>query len=291
MTFVCLLFLSIQLAAAQTVNFIGEEPDPSELGAPLYPGSSFVRVMATIDPFFKTVFYVSPEPVGDVKNYFGDQLPAARMVQYRDEYEWVWVYLLNPRTPFPDKPTRDDLPLLDTSPNVMVKKFQDDLHEPLIELFQSRPEAKKQLDALLEAKTLIRYTYRTVEEDIGFIKLAGIWKNVDRAYPEYRGMKIEFKSDSTYVLTLTDGNMEAWTKKLSGTRRFADVPPDSVTSYLAARNPESGRFSIIRNSIDMSTDTPVIGDALKSGLADVQKFMFTVQFINMPKLTFIRERE
>lgn len=289
-TLIMILLALVSPAEAQKTSFIGKEPDPSLLGAPIYPGATFLRVMATIDPFFETVFYVSPDPVGDVMEYYRDKLPNARRVQYQDEYEWVWVYIYNPRIPFPDKPTRDDLPLLDTTANVMVKKFQKDLHEPLIELFQSRPDTKPQLDALLTAKTLIRFTFRIQEDDAGMSKLIGSWTNADRAFGIYRGCRIEFKPDGTYVLTLTDSNIAQLAADLADSPGFRGKSAVEIEQNLRERNPERGQYSILRNNIDLFTDAPVLGNENKSGLVEIQGFTFSVQFINMPKLTFIRDK-
>jgi len=284
--FVCAGIIAGYCSAAEP-GFIGKEPTVEVLEAPLYPGSVFIRTMISIDPFYESVFYVTPDPVVDVKNYFIEKLPDTRVVQYKDEYEWVWTFLLKKWIPFPDKPTRDDLPLLDVSPNVEVKKYQKILHEPLVEFLEGKPEAKKQLEALRSAKTIVRYTYRKVEEDIGFSKIRGVWKNTDRSLGKYYGCVIRFNADSTYTLILTEKNMSA----LVLTPRFAGKTPLEAKQYLREHNPETGRFSILRNTIAMETEEPLVGGKLKSGLTEIKAVTMSVQFINMPRLTFIRERE
>ncbi len=293
MKYIIILFLSIVFAAkpaeAVEIGVTGREPPRSVLGAPLYPGSEFLRTMFSLDPFYESVFYVVPDPVGDVKNYFIRELAGLRMVQYRDENEWVWVFLLKDWIPFPDKPERDDLQILDVSPNVLVKKFQKYLNEPLVELFETKPDAQKQLEALKKARTVIRYTYRKIEEDIGFRKIMGKWKNTDRDLPDYYGSVLQFNPDSTYTFMLTDDNIACLTEKLSSTKSFKGKSPVEIRTFLKERNPEKGRYSIMRNSIDMVTDTPVMGDRMKSGLAEVKSFSFSIQLINTPRLTFIRQ--
>jgi hypothetical protein len=143
----------------------------------------------------------------------------------------VGLYLQSPDT-VPDKPTRDDLPLLDKTANVMVKKFQKDLHEPLIELFQSRPDTKPPLESLLTPKTLIRFTFRIIEDDAGMSKLIGSWTNVDRAYGIYRGCRIEFNPDSTYVLTLTDGNIAQLAAELADSPGFRGKSAVEIEQHL-----------------------------------------------------------
>jgi hypothetical protein len=246
-------------------------------------------VMATLDPFYQTVLYVSPDAVGDVKNFYRDKLPNAKLSQYKDEDEWVWAYLLVPNFPFPDKPTRDDLPLLDATPNVMVKKFQKILHEPLIEYYQTKPESRAILNALQKAKTIIRFTYRIIEEDAGFKQLTGSWVNADRSLAEYYNCRLAFGADSTYTLTLTDSNIAAFAAKLAKTKHYAGKPESEIRSSLTKCNPEKGRYSVLRNTIDMSTGAPVIGDAQKSGLIEIHELMFSVQYINMPRLTFMHD--
>lgn len=274
---------------AAEIGITGKEPPKSVLGAPLYPGTVFVRTMSSLDPFYESVFYISPDPVVDVKNFFIRELPGIHVVQYIDMDEWVWTFLLKAWIPFPDKPTRDDLPLLDVSPNIQVRKYQRDLYDSLIELFETKPEAKKELEALKTGKTIIRYTYRKIEEDIGFTKIIGTWKNTDRDLPDYYGSIYTFKPDSTYTIALTPDNIAFIVKKLSSSKAFQDKFPQEIQTYIEKRNPEKGVFSIMRNNIDMATELPVIGDKLKSGLADVGSFSFSMQLINTPRLTFIRQ--
>ena len=145
------------------------------------------------------------------------------------------------------------------------------------------------MEALKKARTVIRYTYRKIEEDIGFRKIMGKWKNTDRDLPDYYGSVLQFNPDSTYTFMLTDDNIACLTEKLSSTKAFKGKSPAEIRIYLTERNPEKGRYSIMRNTIDMETDTPVMGDRMKSGLAEVKSFSLSIQFINTPRLTFIRQ--
>jgi len=275
--------------AADAQDILGKEPDAAMLGAPRYPTAVFLRTMNSLDPYFESAFYVVPEPVIDVKNWIAEQMPGMRIVQYRDEFEWVWTFLLG-NIPFPDKPAGDDTVLLDKTPNVLVKKYQGDLYEPLIELLESTPGQEKRLAALKDAKTVIRYTYRIVEENYSFNNIIGTWKDVDRDLEAYRGMTITFRPDSTYTITLTDDNIATHAGMLALKPGAANKNPRDIARAITAKNPENGRFSVRRNNIDMETDTPVFGDKVKSGLTEVGRFSFVVQFINMPRLTFIRDR-
>ncbi len=290
------LALLVMLAAAgspargQRVTIIGEEPSREELGAPVYPGATFVRTLSSLDPFYESVIYVSPDPVGDVKNWLADQLPKARMVQYRDEGEWVWAYLLGNWIPFPEEPTRDDLPILDVSPNVLTRKYQRELFEPLVELLSTRPGHEKQLEALAEAKTIIRYTYRMIEEDIAFTKIQGVWMNTNRELPAFSGCIYEFRADSTYTLTYTDRNIPHLAAFLMKRPAFFGRDASEVEAFIRSRNPEHGTYAVMRNAIDMFVESEPIFDEVMSGLLEVDDLIMSMQLINMPKLTYIRTK-
>ncbi len=276
---------------AQPGDLFGTNPDPKILGAELMPGAVFVRVVPTVDPFYESVMYVSSEPVGDVLAYYQEQLEDVRRITFIEEGKRVWAWLLKDWIPIPEEENREDLAILDSSPNVTLRQFQPDLFAPLIELMGSRDEYKDRLTALESAKSIIRITYRKRENDPGFDKLQGVWRNVDRDLPEYRDSTISFNPDSSYVITLTDDNVAEMAKKMAGTKKYAGKSPESIAVDIRARNPEKGLFAIRRNTIDLATDSPVYSDEVKSGLIEIQGFMFSVQFINMPKMTFIRQRE
>jgi len=278
-------------AESQRISLVGKEPPAEDLGAPLYPGAVFIRTLSSLDPYYESVMYVTPDRVGDVRKYFRQKLPKARAVRYIDENEWVWAFLLKAWICLPDEPAQEDLGILDMSPNVIVKKFQKRLHEPLIEYFEDRPEMREKLDALREARTIIRYTYRMIEEDIGFEKIRGTWVNVDRGMREYYGCIFRFNADSTYTITMTDENMKAYASFLSSDRGFRGKSPEEIEKRLRERNPETGLFYILRNTIDMVTDEPLLGEKHKSGLVEIRSFSLALQLINMPRLTFIRRKE
>ena len=292
MRYIIILILIIVVLAGTTEanerGIFGTEPPKDVLEAPFYPEAVFIRTMSSLDPFYETVLYVVPDPVGDVKNYFLRKLPHTRVVQYREEGEWVWTFLLKDWILLPDKPSRDDLTILDKSPNVQVKKFQSELYEPLIELFRSKPDALEEFEALENARTVIRYTYQKIEENIAFKKIIGKWKHVDRDLHDYYGSIFQFKPDSTYKFTLTADNIAFLAKELSSAKQFKDKSPEDIHKFIEGHNPEKGRFSIMRNIIIMETDMPVVGEKEKSGLIEVGSFFFSLRLINTPRLTFIR---
>ena len=54
------------------------------------------------------------------------------------------------------------------------------------------------------------------------------------------------------------------------------------------RNPEWGSFSILQNTINIVTDSALIGERQKKGLAEVGSVSLSLLFIGTPRLTFIR---
>jgi len=278
-------------SGAQQANLFGTEPEHNVFAAPVFPGAEFIRVTASIDPFYESVMFVSSEPVGDVLDYYKEKLSDVRRIQFKEEFEWVWVYLLKSWIPMPKEPTREDLAILDNSPNVMVRKFQPDLFIPMMELMQTRSGFEARLKTLESAKSIIRFTYRKRQNDIGFTKLQGVWENVDRDLPEFQGSLISFNPDSSYVITLSDDNIEAIAAKMARSRRHAGKSVEELKPLVAANNPERGTFAILRNTIDLVSESPVIGTNVKGGLVEIRAVMFSVQLVNMPKLTFIKKRD
>ncbi|MBT4484914.1 MAG: hypothetical protein HOC71_14690 [Candidatus Latescibacteria bacterium] len=293
MKYIIELILILTIVAVNTEatekDYLGNEPKAEELGAPLYPGAVFIRGMPSWDPYFETVLYVTSDPIDTVKNFFAEELPDANLVQYREKNAWIWTFLLNKWIEFPDNPTRDDLVILDSSHNVLIKKFQDDLNQPLIEIFASKPGAEKQFTALKNARTVIRYTFQVVDEDIDFKKIIGTWKNVDRDLKEYYGSVFRFNKDNSYTLTLTEENIAYLVEKFSSLKRFNNIPPEDNRKFLEERNPENGKYSILRNSLTMETDAQVIGEIAKIGLVEVTSVTLIMQLVNTPRLTFVRD--
>jgi len=271
-------------------NFLGST-EPSEdllLNAPLHPEAVFIRTLPCLDPYFERALYVVPDPVSDVKNFFSEKLPGKRIVQYKERDAWVWTYLLKDGTPIPDNPSRDDITILDRSPNIQVTKFQEEFYDPLFELLEAKDGAQKELEVLKKARTVIRYTYEKPEENIEFQKIIGTWRNVDRDLLYYSGSVLHFYPDSTYTLTLTTDNISYLVSFLSSTQEFKGLSTDDITAYIENRTPEKGKFTINRTMISMETDLPVVGEKEKSGLAEIGSVSLSLRFINIPRLTFIR---
>jgi len=192
----------------------------------------------------------------------------------------------------PDNPDRNELLILDSSPNVQVKKYQKHLYEPLIDYYRNKPDFQKQFEALENARTIIRYTYKNIDEDMAFKRILGTWREVSRDLPCYYGSVLQFNPDSTYVFTLTSKNIEVLANKLSSEEKFKTMNKDVLKNYLEKYNPEKGRFSIMRNTISMETDNPVIGEKAKGGTATIKRFrrfLLSLRLEEIPRLSFIRK--
>jgi len=283
-----LLSLITMSVYAEEIIIYGKETSPDTLGAPPYPGFVFIRTITLdLDAHYVTALYVTNDPVTDVLKFFSKRLPKARVIKYREENVWVSAFLLRKWIEIPDNPDRDELIKLDASPNVQVKKYQKHLYEPLIDYYLNKPEFQKQVEALENARTIIRYTYKNIAEDIAFEKILGTWTEVSRDLPCYYKSVLQLNSDSTYVFTLTPENIDALANKLLSEKKFKNMNKDVLKNYLEKSNPEKGRFSIMRNTISMETDNPVIGEKAKSGIAIVKTFLLSLRLEKIPRLSFI----
>jgi hypothetical protein len=271
---------------------MGNEPGADSLGAPRYPGAVFIRIMPTLDPYHFSVLYVTSDPVRDVRRYFGGELPSANMVQYVDENDWAWVFLLDDTIAFPEEPTRDDLTLLDGCTNVRIKEYQPELYVSLQEYFQRSEGNEDRFEALDSAATIIRYTFLKVFEDTTSENLLGIWRNVDRSFPEFYGSMLTFRDDGTYAYELTGGNIEAIARDQRSVPMLAMqgvTVADSVRARLTDRNPETGLYMAALRTLVIKPERPFWSDDSSSGIVEASRATLTLQFINMPRLTFIRE--
>ncbi|MFC1693540.1 hypothetical protein ACFL1R_08560 [Candidatus Latescibacterota bacterium] len=282
-----LLVISVS-AVAQKTSLFGVEPSRSVLGAPVYPDAYFIRTISSLDPYYESVFYISSEPIGDVKNFFMEKLPGTRVVQYKEENAWVWTFILDKQAVLPDNPSRDHLIILERSHNIHIKRFQRDLYAPLFEYLEMRPDTQKQLQKLENGRTVIRYTYQKLPTNTEFIKLIGTWKQVDRDLDEFYGSIFEFQSDSTYTLTLTPANIEALMESPSAAQLFKNMSREEIKKHCTDCNPEKGRFLIERNKIELQSDRPVLGDPGKGGIVNVSSTSLSLQLINFPRLIYIR---
>ena len=97
-----------------------------------------------------------------------------------------------------------------------------------------------------------------------------------------KALKNKFDMDKADAISLA--------KTIESMKRFKGKTAEGIKKYIEERNPEKGRFSIMRNTIELKTESPVIGEKDKNGIIEVGSFSFSMQLINTPRLTFIRQK-
>ncbi len=78
------------------------------------------------------------------------------------------------------------------------------------------------------------------------------------------------------------------TKKLASSNKFKGWHENDVKKYIEERNPEKGKYVIMKNTITMVSDNPVDGMKTKSGLANIGTATLSLELINKPRLIFLR---
>ncbi len=314
--------------------FTGSPPTAEELNAPLYPGATFLRRLPTIDPYYINALYVTADEPPQVRKFYRDMLPGARMVQYINEGDWVWTFLLKEWIKIPAEPSRDDLLIFDAVPNVRIMPYQPDLYYYLLEYYRNAPDGKAQVAALDTARTVIRYTFEKIFDDTTPAMVLGVWRNVDRALPAFLGSRIEFRGDGTYRFTLTESNIEAIAESPAWLPGLGKRAADEIRAILTKHNPETGTYTAKVRMLVMEPETPLWGQepplflgrerrsdegirrrdtareegarrdgyhedprqprrepqpepAVRTGLIEVRRMTLTLQFVNMPRLTFV----
>lgn len=281
-----LMFFLFSPASAQMIE--DEEPTEKELGAPLYPGAVYTRKTVGIDPFHETSMYITLVPMNIVETFFKKKLPEKRVVYYDDEDIYMTAFLLKTWSKFPGNPFKEELSKLECEPNVQIRYYDSETLEPLAEYFEKKPDGKTKANIIRNGKTMILYTYEKSDENKSSKKIIAAWKEVSRDLAIYTGSILEFRSDGKYTFTFTPGNLDALAKELASSRRFKDKYADEVRKYIEERNPEKGKYVVVKNTITMVSEMPVDGTRTKSGLVDIGRATLSLELINKPRLTFLR---
>ncbi len=284
---VSFLFLTSSVFG-QVIEIFEDEPTEEEIGAPLYPGAVFIRKTVGLDPYYETAMYVSLLSMEMVETFFKSELPEKRVVYYDDEGIYLTAFLLKTWSRFPGKPTRDDLSRLESEPSVQIRFYDPEPYEPLAEYFEKRLDGKMRANAIKNGKTMILYTYEKSEEYKSSRQIIAKWREVSRDLEMYYGSILEFKPDSTYTFAFTRENIDAMVKDFASSKRFKGKSETDIKKYLEERNPETGRYAIMKNTITMFSENPVNGIKTKSGLAHVGPATLSLELINKPRLTFLR---
>ena len=284
--FILLLFSSF--ASAQVLGQFQDEPTEDELGAPLFPESEFIRKSVGLDPYHETAVYISLVPMETVESFFEKKLPEKRVVYYSDKDIYMTAFLLKTWSKFPGKPTRDELPRLENEPSIQIIFYDPESYESLAKLFEKSPEGKIKATTIRNGKTMIKYTYKIVEEYKSSQKIISSWKEISRDLKDYYGSILEFKSDSTYTFRFTAENIDEIAKDLALSKEFKGKSGEDIKKYFEERNPENGKYVIMKNYITMVSEKPLDGMRKKSGLVDVGSATLSLTLFNKPKLTFLR---
>ena len=284
--FILLLFSSF--TSAQVLGQFQDEPTEDELGAPLFPESEFIRKSVGLDPYHETAVYISLVPMETVESFFEKKLPEKRVVYYSDKDIYMTAFLLKTWSKFPGKPTRDELPRLENEPSIQIIFYDPESYESLAKLFEKSPEGKIKATTIRNGKTMIKYTYKIVEEYKSSQKIISSWKEISRDLKDYYGSILEFKSDSTYTFRFTAENIDEIAKDLALSKEFKGKSGEDIKKYFEERNPENGKYVIMKNYITMVSEKPLDGMRKKSGLVDVGSATLSLTLFNKPKLTFLR---
>lgn len=279
------------LVRAQGLGRYGKEPEPEQLGAPLYPGAEFIRITEGIDQFYETAMYVTLVPMELVENFFNRKLSDKRVVYYSDSDIYLTAYLLKTWSQFPGSPTREDLDGLEQEPTVQIRFFDPGPHEALAEYFDNIPDGKMKANMLRNGQTMILYTYEKKNIDKNAEKIIGTWRESSRGLPAFYKGELTFRDDGTYIYVYRPENIDAMANDSHVRERFPGKSADEIISLMTKRNPETGKYVIMRNTITMSSEKPVDGIETKSGLANVKSSVMTLKIIDKPRLTFIREKD
>lgn len=290
--FLSFLFITLSFyAGAQDFDNLGNEPTKKQLGAPLYPGSVFIRETAGLNPYYKTAMYVSLVPMNIVEDFFQRKLAERRVVYYEDKDTRLTAFLLKTWSEFPDEPKKTDLDRLQNEPSVQLRDYDPRGYIPLMNYFEKEKKDRNKAMVLQEGKTLILYTYPVPEKGSDSNLLVGKWKEVSRDIDEYFGSVIEFKSDGTYTFAFTSRNVDAMIKNKFTDKKCQNMKPVDIRKIFSHCNPEKGNYYFSGNFISFISDNPIDGIKNKNGIAEAGSVSLSVKLINKPRLTFIKEKE
>ena len=287
-----LMLCCTALCGAQTSGLTDEEPDRSELGAPLYPGAVFIRTVEGLDPYHKSALYIAVDRMRTIEGFFDRKLPEKMKAFYEDENKYMTVYLLKTWSTFSGKPSREELSKLEREPNIQIYEYDRSLYESLAEYYEKKPGEKHKSDAIITGRTIIKYTFRKSEEYKSAKIIIGTWTSSDRDLPVYYKSVLKFDSEGVYTHTFTPDNIEAMVEELSAKKKYEGMNKDELRRLVSGRNPEKGTYVIMRNTITLVSENPVMETETRNGLANVGSVVLSLELINLPRLTFIRsERE
>jgi hypothetical protein len=223
-----------------------------------------------------------------VESFFNEKLVEKRVVYYSYDETYLTAYLLRTWSKFPGNPMKEELDMLENEPSVQIRFYDPAQYESLAEFFDRLPNGKVKAATIRAGKTMIRYTYPKVEGYKSSERIIAEWRETSRDLKEYYGSTMTFKKDGSYEFELTPGNISEMAKNRSLRMMLGADSEDALKAILTERNPETGTYVIMRNSLSLESDNPLDGLRRKSGLARVGPVMLSMRLINKPRLTFIK---
>ncbi|MBN1290874.1 MAG: hypothetical protein JXB48_03465 [Candidatus Latescibacteria bacterium] len=268
-----------------------DAPTREELEVPVYPGATFIRIIEGLDPYYKSAMYVTLDPMRTVEIFYEKKLPEKMKSYFEDENRYMTIFLLKTWSSFSGKPAKEELDKLEHEPNIQVYQYNREFYNSLIEYYDARPDEKYKADALRTGKTIILYTYKRVEKNLNATRIIGTWQSTDRDLPAFYKSTLTFNDDGTYAHTFTAENIETLIEMLSSQNTFKNKTKEELLDYIRTRNPEKGTYVIMRNTITLVSENPIIEPETKSGLARVKVSLLSLELINLPRLSLIRVKE
>ena len=77
-------------------------------------------------------------------------------------------------------------------------------------------------------------------------------------------------------------------KKIALSTEFKGQSVQNIKKSITERNPEHGKYEIMKNNITMVSEEPLDGIKRKYGLVDVGSATLSLTLYNKPKLTFLK---
>lgn len=275
-------------AHAQTQPLFGAEPSARDLGAPLYPGAEFIRIMPTFDPYHETAMYITLVPITIAEDFFKRKLFEKRTILFDTPYLYLNGYLLRTWSKFPTRPTRDDIDKLQAEPSLQIRQYNPEDLEPLAKYYEKQPDGNIKAMTIRKGETMLLYTYEKPQVTSETEKITGIWTESSRDLPMYYGSRLEFQANGGYIYTATVNNIAAMAKDSSVRERLGGKSESEIIAELTRRNPERGTFSVMSDVISLESKEPLDGVVRKNGLADIGTTTLSLELIGKPRLTLIK---
>ncbi|MFC1490363.1 hypothetical protein ACFL6K_04050 [Candidatus Latescibacterota bacterium] len=285
-----LLSLFSVSVSAQGIRQFDVEPTEEELGAPIFPGAVYIRKSIRLNQNYETAIYISSDPIDTVKIFFAEKLSEKRVINISEDDTSLTAYLLKTSSKFPDNPTKDELVGLENEPTIQIIQYDPTIYESLAAFFERSTRGETIAETIRNGKTMLRYTYPRTYKNTSSEQVVATWRETSRGLREFYGSTLKFNDDGTYIFTLTTGNISELAQNPALIKILGLESEEDVRKHLEEKNPETGKYALMRTSITMVSDNPFDGQRIKRGQANVGPVMLSLSLINKPRLTFLKSR-